>query len=439
MLTAEDKAYLQDLKNANATAFADARNLGLRTLTVIDKINTVIDGVNDLLKQAYLRNSDMAAYIIGDIKYRFGDKITDEMLQRYFNGEQITLPNGQKVQINGDLGFEDLCRLYMKLPDNKIGLIQKLSDMIEAIGVENIRLTSDDAKFLTEELSKLLGTSRYEASVVKNIYNWGIRDLTQKAVEGNSVSWFINGLFNKISNAFNTFRQLFTLTSTLPIFSVSPIILDLDGNGIETINVKDGAYFDHGGNGFAEQTGWASSGEGFLVMDRNEDGIINDGKEFFGSETLLSNGTKAANGFQALVELDDNQDGKIDANDPIWSQLKIWQNDPEATDIGDPDTSGIMKTLDEIGIKAIYLDSTITNITDSSGNTETRTGNFELTDGRTGTVSEYRLQRDTSDAIATEYLEVSPEIAVLPDLQGYGNVYSLHQAMVNDIREVAYV
>jgi hypothetical protein len=82
---------------------------------------------------------------------------------------------------------------------------------------------------------------------------------------------------------------------------VSPIILDLDGNGIETINVKDGAYFDHGGNGFAEQTGWASSDEGFLVMDRNEDGIINDGKEFFGSETLLSNGTKAANGFQALV------------------------------------------------------------------------------------------------------------------------------------------
>jgi hypothetical protein len=109
---------------------------------------------------------------------------------------------------------------------------------------------------------------------------------------------------NPLSGAqmlFNTFRQLFTLTSTLPIFSVSPIILDLDGNGIETINVKDGAYFDHGGNGFAEQTGWASSDEGFLVMDRNEDGIINDGKEFFGSETLLSNGTKAANGFQALV------------------------------------------------------------------------------------------------------------------------------------------
>ncbi|MBI5212124.1 MAG: hypothetical protein HY957_01975 [Nitrospirae bacterium] len=77
-----------------------------------------------------------------------------------------------------------------------------------------------------------------------------------------------------------------------------PIMLDLDGDGIETTNVKDGAYFDHDGNGFAEQTGWAASDDGMLVMDRNGDGIINDGKELFGDQTILSDGTRAANGFQ---------------------------------------------------------------------------------------------------------------------------------------------
>ena len=92
-------------------------------------------------------------------------------------------------------------------------------------------------------------------------------------------------------------------------FMGSPIILDLDGDGVETVGVKDGAYFDHDGNGFAEQTGWASSHDGLLVMDRNGDGIINGGKELFGNETLLANGAKAANGFQALAELDSNHDG----------------------------------------------------------------------------------------------------------------------------------
>lgn len=93
-------------------------------------------------------------------------------------------------------------------------------------------------------------------------------------------------------------------TSPAPVrLTGSPIILDLDGDGIETIGVNAGAYFDHGGDGFAEQTGWVGADDGLLVWDRNSDGRINDGKELFGSETLLSDGTKAANGYAALAEL----------------------------------------------------------------------------------------------------------------------------------------
>jgi hypothetical protein len=202
----------------------------------------------------------------------------------------------------------------------------------------------------------------------------------------------------------------------------------LDGDGVETTNVKAGAYFDHDGNGFAEQTGWASSDDGLLVMDRNGDGIINDGKELFGDQTILANGQKAANGFQALAELDTNHDGKIDANDAAYANLRVWQDiDGDGYSSADE-----LKTLAELGITSISTASTISTQTDPQGNTQTRIGSFTKSDGTTSTVANFSLQRDTTYTIANEWLDVPADIAALPDLQGYGNVYDLHQAMVKE-------
>jgi hypothetical protein len=114
----------------------------------------------------------------------------------------------------------------------------------------------------------------------------------------------------------------------------SPIVFDLDGDGIETTIFGYGTYFDHDGNGFKELSGWIGPDDGLLVMDRNGNGIIDDGTELFGNQTILSNGTKAANGFQALAELDDNKDGKIDCNDTAYAQLKIWQDDGDGYNFG---------------------------------------------------------------------------------------------------------
>lgn len=184
-----------------------------------------------------------------------------------------------------------------------------------------------------------------------------------------------------------------------------PLILDLDGDGIETTNVTDGAYFDHDSNGFSEQTGWVNSDDGLLVLDRNNDGIINDGKELFGDQTILSNGQKASNGFQALAELDSNADGKIDANDAAFNQLRIWQD----IDGDGYSTADELLTLEEAGIQSINLQSEISTVTDPEGNTQTRTGSFEKIDGTTGTIGEYTLRRDTAYTIATEWLDVPEE------------------------------
>jgi len=207
-----------------------------------------------------------------------------------------------------------------------------------------------------------------------------------------------------------------------------PLILDLDNDGLETTNVKDGAYFDNDGNGFAEQTGWASSDDGLLVMDRNNNGTIDNGTELFGDQTILQNGQRATDGFQALAELDSNADGIIDINDTAFSNLRIWQD----IDGDGYSASDELFTLQEMGIQSINVAHTDTNTVDPQGNTQIQAGTFTRTDGSTASIGGFNLQRDVTYSIATEWLDVPDDIAALPDLQGYGNTYDLHQAMARD-------
>jgi hypothetical protein len=207
-----------------------------------------------------------------------------------------------------------------------------------------------------------------------------------------------------------------------------PLMLDLNGDGIKTISASSGAFFDHDGDGFAEQTGWVDSNDGLLVMDRNGDGVINDGKELFGDQTVLSNGKTAANGFEALTDLDSNDDGKIDGNDEAFSQLKVWKD----SDADGYSLTEELHTLEELGITSINLSSTISNITDEGGNTQNRQGSFDYADGTSGQIAEYSVEEGTTDTIPNDWVDVPADIYELPDLRGYGTVYDLHQAMAMD-------
>ncbi len=106
----------------------------------------------------------------------------------------------------------------------------------------------------------------------------------------------------------------------------SPLVLDLNGDGVKTISKSAGIHFDLDGNGFAETTGWVDKNDGLLVLDKNGNGKIDNGTELFGNNTLLANGQKAANGFEALKQYDQNKDDQIDNSDAIFNQLKIWKD-----------------------------------------------------------------------------------------------------------------
>ena len=106
----------------------------------------------------------------------------------------------------------------------------------------------------------------------------------------------------------------------------SPIILDLDGDGVKTKSIENGVYFDHDNNRFAEKTGWVDANDALLVWDRDGNGQIDGGNELFGNNYQLADGSMAENGFEALKEFDSNGDGIVDARDARWSELRLWRD-----------------------------------------------------------------------------------------------------------------
>ena len=287
--------------------------------------------------------------------------------------------------------------------------------------------------------------SVWEPGIEKGIEHLPVSDAIKERLRDKKIG-DLNG--NGIPDILEDAKNKMDTGSTIP----SPIVLDLDGDGVETTKQGTGTYFDHDGNGFAESTGWADKDDGLLVRDIDGNGKIDSGRELFGSETLLTNGAKAANGFDALAELDlaingGNADGQIDANDSAFNTLKIWQdtNSDGITDAGE------LKTLTELGIQSINLDYTSTaytianpglgksNIgyqTDANNNQHRQIGSYTKlnADGSTSTyaATDVWLKINAMDTLAEDWLEVSSDIAQLPDIQGIGNVYSLRQAMVRD-------
>ena len=105
-----------------------------------------------------------------------------------------------------------------------------------------------------------------------------------------------------------------------------PIVIDLDGGNFRLAGIADGVNFDIDANGSVDRMGWTAAGanEGFLALDRNGNGRIDDGSELFGWATPLANGQRAGVGYAALAELDANGDGTVGPEDPAFAQLRLW-------------------------------------------------------------------------------------------------------------------
>lgn len=160
-------------------------------------------------------------------------------------------------------------------------------------------------------------------------------------------------------NKNESLEQICKIVDTAEI-TPSPLIVDLDGDGVETSGKENGIYFDHDGNGFAEKSGWVGKDDGLLVRDINGNGQIDDGTELFGNNSVLSSGKKAENGFEALKDLDSNHDGVFDNKDAAWNEVKVWKDSNQNGLVED----GELITLEQAnvsGINLAYQNKDITN------------------------------------------------------------------------------
>ncbi len=211
--------------------------------------------------------------------------------------------------------------------------------------------------------------------------------------------------------------------------TVSPLVFDLDGDGVETRSINDGINFDHDGNGFAEATGWVGRDDGFLVLDRNGNGQIDDGTELFGTRTPAPNGAAAyTNGFLSLAALDLNADGKIDSSDTNYANLRVWRDRN-----GDARTQASeLLSLQSLGISSISTAYIEQSLRDAQGNEHRQIGSFTRADGSQGNVTDFWFQIETAYTVDRNLIPVSGDVWPLPDVQGFGNVHDLWQAIARD-------
>lgn len=213
--------------------------------------------------------------------------------------------------------------------------------------------------------------------------------------------------------------------------TASPLILDLDGDGlVETQSKTEGIYFDHAGDGFSEATGWAGSDDGLLVRDLNGDGAINNGTELFGNNTRLKNGQYAANGFEALKDLDSNKDGKLNSADAAWNSLRVWKD----TDADAQTDAGELLSLANAGVREIKLAYTNAGTNpDQLGNEHRQTSTYTTTSGTVRAVHDVWFSTDNWNTVDQRTpIELSSAVAAMPEVIGSGTLGSLRQAMMRD-------
>jgi hypothetical protein len=222
-----------------------------------------------------------------------------------------------------------------------------------------------------------------------------------------------------------------------------PLVLDLDGLGINTLGLAAQLHFDHDGDGFAERTGWVGAGDGVLVLDADADGALSGSQELFGDFTRLAGGQLALNGFQALSAWDANRDGVIDSADPVWTSLSVGSYDTDEETgralLADPTVGLTLTSLDELGIASLSLTSAIVNATDAQGNTKTRTASFSFADGTTAEFAEYRFARDNTLTRPVDAPVLSEATRALPGLAGGAAVLSLREALDLDASDAGYL
>lgn len=191
---------------------------------------------------------------------------------------------------------------------------------------------------------------------------------TVKTADGREITFNVNVGMSR------EFQQYYS--EELDLASVKmcdPLVINLDTDVAELSDQT--FYFDVDADGEKDEISTLSASSGYLALDKNNDGIINDGNELFG--------TRSGNGFADLAKYDEDGNGWIDEGDSIWSKLKIWCKNENGEDE--------LYRLSDKNVGAICLQNAATDFTLKGDNGQTKgairsTGIFLYENGNVGTI-----------------------------------------------------
>lgn len=183
----------------------------------------------------------------------------------------------------------------------------------------------------------------------------------------------------------------------------SPIVLDLDGDGVELVNRdKSRVGFDWDGDGRRNRTGWVGANDGLLVLDRNDDGTVTNAGEL----SFTSDKPGAKSDLDGLTAFDSNGDGILSGQDEQFASFHVWR---DANSSGTVD-QGEFLTLEQAGVASITLTGTAVNQSwEWDQNVIVNNGSYTRTDGTTSGFAD----------VAFSYA-VTPGVGVAPFASGGG-------------------
>jgi len=259
---------------------------------------------------------------------------------------------------------------------------EQLTEQVEQSGTVP---TSSDA-FVNKDVGNLITTNFKVLSYSREIIEMETESTyfstagTVRTSDGREIN------FNVEVGMSRKFQQVFRQDVALAAFQMcDPLVINLDTDVTELSDQK--FFFDIDADGEKDEISQLSAKSGYLALDHNGDGIINDGKELFG--------TASGDGFADLEKYDEDGNGWIDENDAVWSKLQIWCKDENGKDV--------LYRLADKGVGAICLQRAATDFALQGNNGQTNgairsTGIFLYENGNVGTLQHVDVAKYDKEA-----------------------------------------
>ena len=361
----------------------------------------------------------------------------------------LDMANSGRTMSNEE--FDALVKDGIVSTGNTIGYFEKYDEykVLQGTGILDLFESTKDYAYTKESYE--ISNARKNIESQKEIFGmWKklLPEVGQLLVD--TLDFFIfKGLVNGLKNILGNLNTHYDPNWRNP-FKFDPLVADLGNDGFDMLNSENRVYFDLDGDKLKEKTTWTSKKDGFLSIDLNDNGKIDNGAELFGDTFMLADGKYAKSAIEALTSLDKNKDGVIDAKDEVYSKLRIWkdENGNGISEVGE------LKSLADYNITSINITDVKDEKSDINGSTLEKTISFErqekiIENGvekivtSKGKIGEFLLERDIVDSMDEDILPTIPKddtqsqaiierIKKLPNVRALGKVGSLHNEMFLD-------